>query len=106
MRCKPNDLAVISRTSTETREFQGLLVDVLRLVTDGDFGMTSKNTKYGPFWVVSFCSGRRPTYPHNDHKLPPTLGVWPDAWLRPIRNDGSRFDESMFWVKVKKHART
>lgn len=104
MRCKPDELAVISYTP-EPSPFNGLLVQTIRLAKDGDFGMhyDPRATKFGPFWIVSFAAGRRPPYPKHDGNMPSTLGVWPDAWLRPIRDDGSLFDETMFWVK--RHAR-
>jgi hypothetical protein len=106
LRCKENELAVISYTPVEMADFHGLFVTTLRLAADGDFGLSHNPTKskHDPYWIVSFQSGRRPKYlKHNDY-MPSTLGVWPDKWLRPIRDDGSLFDETMFWP-VKHHAR-
>lgn len=104
MRCKPNELAVISRTNRWTREFDGLLVETLRLAKVGDFGMGSVDSDYGPWWVISFCAGCRPRYVRHNERIPATLGIWPDEWLRPIRDDGSLFDETMFWVKTDARA--
>lgn len=96
MRCKQGELAVISYTTLP--DFAGLFVTTVRLAQNGDFGLNwSAPHRLGEFWVVTFAAGRRPKYAHHDHCLPPTLGVWPDAWLRPIRDDGSLFDETMFW---------
>lgn len=97
LRCKADELAVISRTTRSTEGFHGLLVQTLRLARVGDFGLWTTESIYGPWWVVSFCAGRRPVYTQHDEIMPPGLGIWPDAWLRPIRDDGSQFDESMLW---------
>jgi hypothetical protein len=102
MRCKPNELAVISRTSKDTRDFHGRFIKTVRLAQQGDFDIGNVNV-YGPCWVVAFNS-QRPKYPAHDHHLPATIGLWPDAWLRPIRDDGSLFDETMFWTGAR-HAR-
>lgn len=93
---------MISRTGRLTQEFAGLLVTTLQTLREGDFGMTLTQSKLQPYWVVSFMAGRRPAYPRGN--FPATLGIWPDAWLRPIRDDGSLFDETMFWTVRKNRA--
>ena len=98
LRCKPNELAVISRSTPATRAFDGLLVTTMRLTRVGDFGLGTTDSNFGPWWVVKFMPGQRPQYiKHNDRMTDDDTGLWPDAWLRPIRHDGSRFDETMFW---------
>ncbi len=106
LRCKPNELAVISYTPIDMVDFHGLFVTTVRLAKDGDFGMHHDETKskYAPYWIISFNNGR-PQYLQHNENLPSTLGVWPDKWLRPIRDDGSLFDETMFWpIKKEQHA--
>lgn len=104
MRCKPDELCVISCTTPATREFSGLLVKTIRLGKAGDFDIEHVRSRYGPWWIVSFCAGHRPRYLNHNENFPTSMGVWPDAWLRPIRHDGSQFDESMFF-ELKQHAR-
>lgn len=105
LRCRPNDLCVISRTTSVTRAFDGLLVETMRLTRIGDFGLSTTESDFGPWWVVKFMSGQRPAYIKHNDRAPGDIGLWPDAWLRPIRDDGSLFDETMFWpIKGKEHA--
>lgn len=96
LRCKPDELAVISRTTLATRAFDGLLVTTMRLCQVGDFGLHTTDSDFGPWWMVKFA-GQRPAYVKHNDRAPGNVGLWPDAWLRPIRNDGSEFDETMFW---------
>lgn len=96
LRCKPNELAVISYIPDDSvLAFKGRFVTVVRLAVEGEFGIGNTNA-YGPLWVIAF-NGQRPKYPMHDEHIPPTMGLWPDAWLRPIRDDRSQFDETMLW---------
>jgi hypothetical protein len=96
MRCKPNELCVISYIPHAALiAFKGRFVTTVRRAQEGDFNTENVN-HFGPAWIVGFSSPR-PEYLDHNHKMPPTIGIWPDAWLRPIRDDGSQFDESMFW---------
>lgn len=93
-RCKRNELCVVSYAPRKLKDFRGLLVTTLRMAVSGDFGLTPATEDLKPWWVISFMAGRRPEYLRHNEKIPATLGVWPDRWLRPIR-DGDETDETL-----------
>lgn len=103
LRCKPNELAAISRTNQWTRQFDGLHVTTIRLARVGDFGLSIRQIgieQFGPIWIVAF-SNSRPRFPAHDEKIPMCEGIWPDAWLRPIR-DNDKVDETLILVGLPK----
>lgn len=85
MNCKPGDLAVIVRSADGAAV--GRIVEVL--MGDGS------HSEFGHIWRVK-SRGKGVVTIHG------TLAVFfhmPDAWLRPIRDDGGQ-DETLVWKDV------
>ena len=93
MNCKPGDLAYVIRSAAgnEGKPVQVINADVFEL--PGDLGLA----RYGHLWRV------RSGLPFNSLLTiaPGEEFVFPDAWLRPIRDPGNDArDETLEWLPV------
>jgi hypothetical protein len=79
MRCKPGDQAVVIEPP-EDPEFVGAFC---RVVEPGPNLAHPVTGIPMPSWTVDFSRDMPWREPHP----PLNLGLWPDAWLQPIRGD-------------------
>lgn len=93
LRCKPGDLAVITRALLP--ENIGVFCTVL-----GASGIPDYE------WSIRFQSPRRAVLSgDNTIDAPGLVGIHPDAWLQPIRDPGEEaVDETLLWNPIKEEA--
>lgn len=102
MNCELGDLAMVKRIAPlDPPQFQDAFCTVL-----APYHRRMLQTATGEWfdmWVVEFPRPM-PWADRGDGSWPLTLGVWPDAWLQPIRNPGKNAVDEMVQLMRDKRA--